>query len=60
MAFLRATEAVSKINVPIDPACREYADANQILGGKASIAEDLTLNLPLSDAWHYSPHNRFG
>jgi integrase len=39
MSFLRATEAASKVNVPIDTACREYADAIQILGGKASIAE---------------------
>jgi integrase len=39
MAFLRATEAASKVNVPIDTACREYADAIQILGGKVSVSE---------------------
>lgn len=39
MAYLRAAEAVSPINVPIDTACREYADALKILGGNASVSE---------------------
>ena len=39
MAYVRAVEAVALIQVPIDTACREYADALQVLGGKASIVE---------------------
>ena len=39
MAYVRAVEAVSPVGVPIDTACREYADALQILDGKASIIE---------------------
>ena len=39
MAYTSAVEALSPVRVQIDTACREYADALQILGGKASIAE---------------------
>ena len=38
-AYVRAVEALSPVRVPIDTACREYADALQILGGRASIIE---------------------
>lgn len=39
MAYVRAVEAVSPVHVPIDIACREYAEALKILDGKASIVE---------------------
>jgi integrase len=39
MAYVRAVEAVSPAHVPIDTACREYAEALKILAGKASIIE---------------------
>ena len=38
-AYIRADEVLSPFKVSIDVACREYADALQILGGKASIVE---------------------
>ena len=39
LSFIRATEILAPTRVPIDIACRDYADALQILGGKASLAE---------------------
>jgi integrase len=39
LAYIRAVESLSPARVPIDTACREYADALAILEGKASIIE---------------------
>jgi integrase len=39
LAYVRAVEMLAPVRIPIDTACREYVDALQILGGKASIAE---------------------
>lgn len=39
MAYLRAAEALSQIQVSIDVACREFADAVRILAGAGSLAE---------------------
>jgi integrase len=39
MTYIRATEALTPVGIALDTACREYADARQILGGKASLAE---------------------
>ena len=39
MAYLRAAEALAPVGVPLDTACREYADAVGLLNGKASLAE---------------------
>jgi len=39
LAYTRAIEALSPVRIPIDTACREFADALQILGGKASVTE---------------------
>jgi len=39
LAYARSIEALAPTGVPIDTACREYAAALQILGGKASIIE---------------------
>ena len=38
-AYTRAVEILSSPRVQIDTACHEYAEALEILGGKASIAE---------------------
>lgn len=39
LAYLRATEALSEIQIPIDVACQEFANAIQILGGTGALAE---------------------
>jgi integrase len=39
MEYVRATEALAKMGMPIDTACREYADAVMMLNGHASILE---------------------
>jgi len=39
MAYLRATEALAHLNVPIDSACRDYAEAVKILAGVGSLTE---------------------
>lgn len=39
LAYTRAIEALSPVRIPIDTACRDFADALQILGGKASVTE---------------------
>jgi hypothetical protein len=39
LAYARAVEFLIPVHTSIDTACREYADALQILVGKASIAE---------------------
>jgi integrase len=39
LSYIRAVELLAPVRVPVDTACREYADAQQILGGKASITE---------------------
>ncbi len=38
-AYIRADEILSPVRVPIDVVCREYVEAVQILGGKASVVE---------------------
>jgi hypothetical protein len=35
MTYVRAAEAVSPLQVPVDIACREYADALKILDGNS-------------------------
>jgi hypothetical protein len=39
MTYLRATEALTGRNVPLDMACRDYAEAITILSGKTSVIE---------------------
>ena len=39
LEYFRATEAIAKVGLPIDTACREYADAVLMLNGRASILE---------------------
>ena len=39
LSFVRSSEILAPFRMPVDSACREYADAVQILGGKASLAE---------------------
>jgi integrase len=39
LAYARAIEFLEPVHTPIDTACHEYADATQILSGKASIVE---------------------
>jgi integrase len=39
MTYLRATEALANVNMPLDTACREYVEAIQILSGKGSLVE---------------------
>jgi integrase len=39
MTYLRATEALASVNMDLDTACREYAEAIQILSGRGSLVE---------------------
>jgi integrase len=39
MTYLRATEALAPLSAALDTACREYAEAIQILGGQGSLVE---------------------
>jgi integrase len=39
LSYLRSREVLSPFGIQIDTACREYADALQILNGKASVVE---------------------
>jgi hypothetical protein len=39
MTYLRATEALAFVNMDLDTACREYAEAIQILSGRGSLVE---------------------
>jgi len=39
MTYLRATEALAPIGVPMDTACREYAESFQLLNGRGSVVE---------------------
>lgn len=39
MTYLRATEALAPLNATLDTACREYAEAIQILSGQGSLVE---------------------
>jgi len=39
MVYLRASEAVAKLNIPIDVACRDYAEAHAIIAGRVGLVE---------------------
>jgi integrase len=39
LTYLRAVEAVAGVEVPIDIACREYAEARALLGGRVGVLE---------------------
>lgn len=39
MIYLRACEALAKLNVPIDVACRDYAEAHAIIAGRVGLVE---------------------
>lgn len=39
MTYVRACEAVKELNLPIDTACREFAQSHAILAGRASLTE---------------------
>jgi integrase len=39
MEYVRATEVLAELGLPIDDACREYADAVMVLNGRASVLE---------------------
>src|SRR5665213_2981738 len=39
MTYLRATEALVPLNTDLDTACREYAEAIQLLSGRGSLVE---------------------